>query len=76
MSVMYSYIITDHIYAIGECGGATQRGKCPECKADIGGENHRLTEGNQLAGEMDGAKFAAYSEEANNMANFDLNNLQ
>ncbi|XP_053404552.1 NFX1-type zinc finger-containing protein 1-like [Mercenaria mercenaria] len=65
----------NHIYAIGECGGATQRGKCPECNADIGGEHHRLTDGNQLAREMDGADYAAYSEEANNMANFDLNNL-
>uniref|UniRef100_A0A1X7ULC4 RZ-type domain-containing protein n=1 Tax=Amphimedon queenslandica TaxID=400682 RepID=A0A1X7ULC4_AMPQE len=25
-----------HFYAIGECGGATQVTKCPECGADIG----------------------------------------
>ncbi|WAQ95602.1 ZNFX1-like protein [Mya arenaria] len=62
----------NHVYAIGECGGATQKSKCPECQVEIGGEQHRLTEGNQLAPEMDGAAFAAYSEEANNMANFDL----
>ena len=65
----------DHIYAIGECGGADQKSKCPECKSDIGGMSHRLADGNKLATEMDGASFAAYSEEANNMANFDLNNL-
>ncbi|KAL4221265.1 NFX1-type zinc finger-containing protein 1 [Mactra antiquata] len=65
----------NHVYAIGECGGATEHGKCPECKADIGGECHRLADGNRVAGEMDGAKYAAYSEEANNMMNFDLDNL-
>lgn len=25
-----------HVYAIGECGGATEKSKCPECTADIG----------------------------------------
>ncbi|KAL4221266.1 NFX1-type zinc finger-containing protein 1 [Mactra antiquata] len=65
----------NHVYAIGECGGASEHGKCPECKADIGGECHRLADGNTVAGEMDGAKYAAYSEEANNMMNFDLDNL-
>ncbi|XP_060589825.1 NFX1-type zinc finger-containing protein 1-like [Ruditapes philippinarum] len=65
----------NHIYAIGECGGAMERGACPECKEEIGGNQHRLTDGNSLAPEMDGARFAAYSEEANNMANFDLNDL-
>lgn len=44
-----------HIYCIGECGGAMQNAKCPECKCNIGGESHRLTEGNQVATEMDGA---------------------
>ncbi|XP_030846999.1 NFX1-type zinc finger-containing protein 1-like [Strongylocentrotus purpuratus] len=64
-----------HVYAIGECGGATQTGKCPECGLGIGGTGHRLTEGNRVASEMDGARHAAWSEEANNMANFNLNNL-
>ena len=44
-----------HIYAIGEYGGAMQRGTCPECGAVIGGANHRLEEGNELAPGMDGA---------------------
>ncbi|XP_060580714.1 NFX1-type zinc finger-containing protein 1-like [Ruditapes philippinarum] len=65
----------NHIYAIGECGGASQRSTCPECKSDIGGMSNKLADGNKLAPEMDGAAFAAYSEEANNMGNFDLNNL-
>lgn len=54
-----------HIYAIGECGGAMQRSVCPECKADIGGNNHKLVDGNELATEMDGARYAAWSEQAN-----------
>lgn len=35
-----------HLYTIGECGGAMQKAKCPECRADIGGQNHQLTQGN------------------------------
>ena len=26
-----------HSYVIGECGGAMQKSKCPECKEEIGG---------------------------------------
>ncbi|XP_015758537.1 PREDICTED: NFX1-type zinc finger-containing protein 1-like [Acropora digitifera] len=54
-----------HIYCIGECGGAMERSKCPECKAVIGGERHMLVEGNTLASEMDGAHYPAWSEQAN-----------
>lgn len=54
-----------HVYAIGECGGANESGKCPECKSAIGGQSHMLASGNELAPVMDGARFAAYSEEAN-----------
>lgn len=62
-----------HVYAIGECGGATERSKCPECGLIIGGENHALAEGNSHAGEMDGSSYAAYSEEANmNNYHFDF----
>ncbi|KAH3815148.1 hypothetical protein DPMN_143669 [Dreissena polymorpha] len=69
------YNVLGHVYAIDDCGGENQRSKCPECKADIGGEHHRLSEGNQLASEMDGATFAAYSEEANILGNFILDDL-
>ena len=54
-----------HIYAIGECGGAMQTSRCPECGAVIGGRSHRLEEGNELAPEMDGAQYPAWSERAN-----------
>lgn len=37
-----------HIYAIGECGGAMEERKCPECDDTIGGTNHRLVEGNEV----------------------------
>ncbi|XP_072178732.1 NFX1-type zinc finger-containing protein 1-like [Diadema setosum] len=53
-----------HVYAIGECGGATQRTRCPECGASIGGEQHRLDEGNQVATEMDEARHAAWPTHA------------
>ena len=33
---------TGHIYAIGECGGATEESKCPDCQATIGGTSHNL----------------------------------
>ncbi|XP_030850127.1 NFX1-type zinc finger-containing protein 1 [Strongylocentrotus purpuratus] len=49
-----------HVYAIGECGGAMEETKCPECGAKIGGGRHRLTAGNRVANEMDGATQAAW----------------
>lgn len=60
-----------HIYAIGNCGGAMQKSKCPECKAVIGGANHRLVDGNNHAGEMDGSSHSAWSEQAN-MGNYEF----
>ena len=54
-----------HYYQIGECGGAMQTSKCPECDAVIGGGQHRLAEGNEHAGEFDGSSHAAWSEGAN-----------
>ncbi|NXY18307.1 ZNFX1 protein, partial [Atrichornis clamosus] len=60
-----------HIYVIGECGGAMQRSRCPECHEVIGGTNHALESTNSLATEMDGATHAAWSDTANNMLNFE-----
>lgn len=45
-----------HIYCIGECGGAMEESKCPDCKVVIGGNGHKLAEGNAHAGDFDGAK--------------------
>jgi len=58
-----------HTYCVTECGGPMQRAKCPECKVDIGGENHRYADGTTVATEMDGAAHVAWSA-ANNMNNF------
>ncbi|XP_060863746.1 NFX1-type zinc finger-containing protein 1-like [Metopolophium dirhodum] len=58
-----------HTYCVTECGGPMQRAKCPECKVDIGGENHRYANGTTVATEMDGAAHVAWSA-ANNMNNF------
>ena len=64
-----------HIYAIGECGGAMERGICPECKEVIGGGNHALAEGNQFAPEMDGASHPAWSNQVN-LENYDQEELR
>ncbi|KAG9276956.1 NFX1-type zinc finger-containing protein 1 [Astyanax mexicanus] len=63
-----------HIYAIGDCGGAMESRKCPDCDARIGGASHTLTAGNTVASEMDGAQHAAWSEQAN-LLNFDPRDL-
>jgi hypothetical protein len=36
-----------HPYVIGECGGAMEESRCPECGARIGGASHSLTAGNR-----------------------------
>lgn len=59
-----------HVYVITECGGAMESRTCPDCDATIGGQDHRLASGNQVASEMDGAQHTAWSE-ANNLLNFD-----
>ncbi|XP_069359382.1 NFX1-type zinc finger-containing protein 1-like [Maniola hyperantus] len=64
-----------HFYSIGQCGGAMEVSKCLECKANIGGTNHTLLSSNMHAREFDNSRFPAYSEEANNLANFDLFNF-
>ena len=63
-----------HYYCIGECGGAMEEAKCPECGATIGGRQHALRSDNQLAPEMDGARYAAWSD-MTNLANFDPDQL-
>lgn len=64
-----------HYYCIGQCGGATETSKCPDCGVIIGGAQHTLASGNVHAPEMDGSSYAAWSEGAN-MANYDPNQFQ
>ena len=63
-----------HYYCIGECGGAMEQGKCPDCNATIGGSSHQLTAGNVHAPEMDGSRHAAWSDAAN-LQNYDPANI-
>ncbi|GBB88387.1 hypothetical protein RclHR1_14960002 [Rhizophagus clarus] len=41
-----------HPYTIGECGGAMQISRCPDCNEQIGGGNHQLTSGNRVNSEF------------------------
>lgn len=41
-----------HVYTIGECGGAMEESRCPECRATVGGSQHRLADGNRVASEF------------------------
>ncbi|PYH91620.1 P-loop containing nucleoside triphosphate hydrolase protein [Aspergillus ellipticus CBS 707.79] len=38
------YCPNGHPFTIGECGGAMQQSRCPECGAAVGGPNHRTAE--------------------------------
>ncbi|CAI2179568.1 15854_t:CDS:10 [Funneliformis geosporum] len=42
-----------HPYTIGECGGAMQASRCPDCGATVGGSSHSLTSGNRRNVEFD-----------------------
>ncbi|CAM6099898.1 unnamed protein product [Calypogeia fissa] len=48
-----------HFYTIGECGGAMQLSKCPDCKAQVGGGQHRLTAGNRHSN-IDGSERSVW----------------
>lgn len=62
-----------HVYAIGDCGGATVEGRCPECSATIGGGSHTLRSDNALAPEMDGAAEPAWPTAlVHNIENFHI----
>lgn len=63
-----------HVYVITECGGAMESRKCPDCSMTIGGASHRLASGNNVATEMDGSQYPAWSE-TNNLLNYDRFNL-
>ncbi|KAG7441498.1 uncharacterized protein BT62DRAFT_908111 [Guyanagaster necrorhizus] len=45
--------INGHTFVITECGGAMEASQCPECRAPIGGRNHRLNSSNTRAREYE-----------------------
>ena len=47
-------------YAIGECGGAMEVSRCPECGAPIGGQNHALIDSNRQAANFVGEARPAW----------------
>ncbi|CEP17788.1 hypothetical protein [Parasitella parasitica] len=49
-----------HPYYVGDCGGATEVSKCPECDAPIGGTQHKVVESNRFYGEFDGSVQPAW----------------
>lgn len=42
----------NHPYVIGNCGGAMQVSRCPECGKPVGGSSHQLLGGNRRADEL------------------------
>lgn len=62
-----------HYYCIADCGGAVIESVCIECKEKVGGTSHKLLASNSHARELDGSLYPAYSEEYNNLGNFNLN---
>lgn len=48
------YCENGHPFTIGECGGAVQLSRCPECNAPVGGSNHRTAEGVRPADDLEG----------------------
>ncbi|XP_072169617.1 NFX1-type zinc finger-containing protein 1-like [Diadema setosum] len=51
-----------HVYATGECGGATVQSTCPDCSSTTGGRFHAFRPDNCLARKMEGARHAAWPD--------------
>ncbi|KAL4816023.1 hypothetical protein BDW67DRAFT_57620 [Aspergillus spinulosporus] len=49
------YCENGHPFTIGECGGAMQLSRCPECGAAVGGEHHRTAVGVTHARDLEDA---------------------
>jgi len=52
-----------HIYCVTECEGPMQQSICPECKVQIGEQNHIHVSGITVASEMDGAGSLMYQRQ-------------
>ncbi|OBZ65601.1 hypothetical protein A0H81_14501 [Grifola frondosa] len=49
-----------HTFVIGECGGAMQASRCPECHAPVGGNQHTLISSNARAAEYEAIAATAF----------------
>ncbi|KAL4876729.1 P-loop containing nucleoside triphosphate hydrolase protein [Aspergillus karnatakaensis] len=49
------YCENGHPFTIGECGGAMEISRCPECGAAVGGQSHRTTAGVTRARDLENA---------------------
>ncbi|KAL2850542.1 hypothetical protein BJX68DRAFT_275792 [Aspergillus pseudodeflectus] len=49
------YCENGHPFTIGECGGAMELSRCPECGAAVGGQHHRTTAGVTHARDLESA---------------------
>jgi hypothetical protein len=49
-----------HPYLIGECGGAMQVSKCPDCGVPVGGTSHQLLPSNNRAAAIEGDNAPAW----------------
>ncbi|KAL2862412.1 uncharacterized protein BJX67DRAFT_297384 [Aspergillus lucknowensis] len=47
------YCENGHPFTIGECGGAMQVSRCPECGSPVGGQGHQTVEGVTRAGDLE-----------------------
>ncbi|KAL3456102.1 AAA domain-containing protein [Aspergillus heterothallicus] len=49
------YCENGHPFTIGECGGAMELSRCPECGAAVGGQHHQTTAGVTRASDLENA---------------------
>lgn len=47
------YCENGHPFTIGECGGAVQMSRCPECGAAVGGQGHQTADGVTRANDLE-----------------------
>jgi hypothetical protein len=52
----------EHLYQIGNCGGANQISRCPDCKSQIGGTDHVRLPGNTRARDFEQSLYGRVSE--------------
>jgi hypothetical protein len=54
-TVNWYYCENGHPFTIGECSGAMELSRCPECGAAVGGQHHQTTAGVTRASDLENA---------------------